>query len=299
MAPASPSPDRAADAGRSRSPTSPTRRCRSRTEPPPVPPGPTCRCRSCRSDARLPVRTELPQEPPPAASPGQWPTSRCPPARAGQPEPPGEPQETEVFFIFTRAPRRRPERPARPERQAARGARARRKPRQPRRARRAARASRATATGGSASPAAREEQPAPGAAAAAGEADRPGQPVRGPDGAQAPELSPGGRCRTHAAAIRLDKWLWQARFCKSRALAARLIADGAVRVNAVRVVKPATAVRVGDGLSFAHGGRVRAVRIRALGTRRGPATEARRSTPTSTPRRARRRPLNPTRQADT
>ena len=35
------------------------------------------------------------------------------------------------------------------------------------------------------------------------------------------------------AAIRLDKWLWQARFCKSRALAARLVADGAVRVNAV------------------------------------------------------------------
>ena len=48
-----------------------------------------------------------------------------------------------------------------------------------------------------------------------------------------------------------------------------------MRVNAVRVTKPATAVRVGDGLSFAQGGRVRAVRIRALGTRRGPAPEAR------------------------
>ena len=78
-----------------------------------------------------------------------------------------------------------------------------------------------------------------------------------------------------AASIRLDKWLWQARFCKSRGLAARLIADGAVRVNAVRVTKPATSVRVGDGLSFALADRVRAVRIRALGVRRGPATEAR------------------------
>ena len=76
-------------------------------------------------------------------------------------------------------------------------------------------------------------------------------------------------------AIRLDKWLWQARFCKSRALAARLISDGAVRVNAVRVTKPATTVRVGDGLSFAQGGVVRAIRVRALGTRRGPAPEAR------------------------
>jgi ribosome-associated heat shock protein Hsp15 len=77
------------------------------------------------------------------------------------------------------------------------------------------------------------------------------------------------------ATIRLDKWLWQARFCKSRALATRLIGGGAVRVNSVRVSKPATTVRVGDGLSFALAGRVRAVRILALGTRRGPAAEAR------------------------
>jgi ribosome-associated heat shock protein Hsp15 len=75
--------------------------------------------------------------------------------------------------------------------------------------------------------------------------------------------------------IRLDKWLWQARFCKSRALAAKLISGGVVRVNAERVQKPATELRVGDGLSFAVGGRVRAVRVLALGTRRGPATEAR------------------------
>jgi ribosome-associated heat shock protein Hsp15 len=76
-------------------------------------------------------------------------------------------------------------------------------------------------------------------------------------------------------AIRLDKWLWHARFCKSRAVAARLVTDGVVRLNATRVQKPATAVRVGDGLSFAIGGRIRTVRILALGTRRGPATEAR------------------------
>jgi len=74
--------------------------------------------------------------------------------------------------------------------------------------------------------------------------------------------------------IRLDKWLWHARFCKSRAIAAKLVTDGAVRINAVRVTKPATALRVGDGLSFAQGNRVRAVRVLALGTRRGPAPEA-------------------------
>jgi ribosome-associated heat shock protein Hsp15 len=78
-----------------------------------------------------------------------------------------------------------------------------------------------------------------------------------------------------APAIRLDKWLWQARLCKTRATAARLVGSGAVRVNAVRVLKPATALRVGDGLSFAQGGRVRVLRVQALGTRRGPAPEAR------------------------
>ena len=41
------------------------------------------------------------------------------------------------------------------------------------------------------------------------------------------------------------------------------------------MTKPATTVRVGDGLSFAQGGVVRAIRVRALGTRRGPAPEAR------------------------
>jgi ribosome-associated heat shock protein Hsp15 len=101
-------------------------------------------------------------------------------------------------------------------------------------------------------------------------------------------------------AIRLDKWLWQARFCKSRALAAKLIAAGAVRVNSVRVVKPATTVKVGDGLSFAQGAHIRAVRILAIGTRRGPAPEARTlyADLESAPAGARDSGLEPTREAD-
>ncbi len=74
--------------------------------------------------------------------------------------------------------------------------------------------------------------------------------------------------------IRLDKWLWQARFFKTRGLAARAITEGRVRVNATRVTKPATTVTIGDGLTFVQGGRVRVVRICALGQRRGPAPEA-------------------------
>jgi ribosome-associated heat shock protein Hsp15 len=78
----------------------------------------------------------------------------------------------------------------------------------------------------------------------------------------------------HPEGIRLDKWLWQARFCKSRAIAQRLIEAGKVRVNAARVTKPSATVRVGDGISFAYASRVHAVRVAALGDRRGPASEA-------------------------
>lgn len=75
--------------------------------------------------------------------------------------------------------------------------------------------------------------------------------------------------------IRLDKWLWHARFCKTRKLAADLIARGGVRLNSRRVTKPATPLRVGDGLAFAAFGQVHALRVRGLGSRRGPAPEAR------------------------
>jgi ribosome-associated heat shock protein Hsp15 len=76
-------------------------------------------------------------------------------------------------------------------------------------------------------------------------------------------------------AIRLDKWLWQARLCKTRTVASRLVAEGAVRVNAERVLKPATLLRIGDGVTFAQGRTIRVLRVRALGLRRGPAPEAR------------------------
>ena len=76
------------------------------------------------------------------------------------------------------------------------------------------------------------------------------------------------------ATIRIDKWLFQARFLKSRGLAADLIAEGRLRVNGQPTDKPARAVGPGDVLTFALHGRVRVVRIIDLGERRGPATEA-------------------------
>lgn len=73
---------------------------------------------------------------------------------------------------------------------------------------------------------------------------------------------------------RLDKWLWQARFFKTRGLSARLVADGHCRVDGERVHKPATQVGPGAVLTFPQASRIRVVRIIALGTRRGPASEA-------------------------
>lgn len=76
------------------------------------------------------------------------------------------------------------------------------------------------------------------------------------------------------ATVRLDKWLWQARFFKTRTLAAKVVSGGHVRVNATRVAKPAHTVGEGDALTFAAGNRIRVVKILAVGTRRGPAPEA-------------------------
>ena len=75
-------------------------------------------------------------------------------------------------------------------------------------------------------------------------------------------------------AIRLDKWLWHARFCKTRSLAAKLVAGGRIRIDGRPVEKSHAAVRPGQVLTFALHDHVRVVRVLAPGTRRGPAPEA-------------------------
>ena len=75
--------------------------------------------------------------------------------------------------------------------------------------------------------------------------------------------------------IRADKWLWHARFFKSRALAAKAICGGHLRVDGRKVLKPAHALRPGETLTFVQARRVRVVRITHLAQRRGPAPEAR------------------------
>ena len=76
------------------------------------------------------------------------------------------------------------------------------------------------------------------------------------------------------AAMRLDKWLWAARFFKTRALAAEAADRGRVEVNGL-AAKPARELHAGDSLALRlDGGITRTVVIRALSAQRGPAPVA-------------------------
>jgi ribosome-associated heat shock protein Hsp15 len=74
--------------------------------------------------------------------------------------------------------------------------------------------------------------------------------------------------------LRIDKWLWAARFFKTRSLAAQAVDGGRVRLNGVRV-KPAKEVKPGDELTVHIGELEWVIDVRALSVRRGPAAAAR------------------------
>lgn len=75
------------------------------------------------------------------------------------------------------------------------------------------------------------------------------------------------------ASVRLDLWLWAARFFKTRALAKQAIETGKVEIGGQRA-KPARGVRIGDALKIARGEEVFEVEVRGLSDTRGPASVA-------------------------
>lgn len=74
--------------------------------------------------------------------------------------------------------------------------------------------------------------------------------------------------------MRLDKWLWHARFFKTRSLATRYIEKSRCRIDGRATDKPHVEVTPGMVLTFALGPKVRVVKVVALGERRGPPEEA-------------------------
>jgi len=76
-----------------------------------------------------------------------------------------------------------------------------------------------------------------------------------------------------AERLRIDKWLWAARFFKTRSLAADAVEGGKVHLSGARI-KPAKAVGIGDMLEIRIGHFVFVVAVRGLSPRRGPASEA-------------------------
>jgi ribosome-associated heat shock protein Hsp15 len=73
---------------------------------------------------------------------------------------------------------------------------------------------------------------------------------------------------------RLDQWLWFARFAKSRSLASRCCTAGVVILNGVVVRKARRLIRIGDIIVVPQGVLCRTIRVKALGSRRGPSSEA-------------------------
>jgi ribosome-associated heat shock protein Hsp15 len=75
--------------------------------------------------------------------------------------------------------------------------------------------------------------------------------------------------------LRVDKWLWFARFARTRTSAAKIVTEARFRVNGQPTDKAHYAIRPGDVLTFALGPHIRIIKILALAARRGGAPEAR------------------------
>ena len=93
-----------------------------------------------------------------------------------------------------------------------------------------------------------------------------------PEPLRAPESGPGRRAPPPT--LRIDRWLWAARFFRTRTSAAAAVSGGKVHHNGQRI-KPARAVRPGDRLDIRRGDERWEVTVLATAVRRGPASEAR------------------------
>ena len=74
--------------------------------------------------------------------------------------------------------------------------------------------------------------------------------------------------------LRIDKWLWYARFFKSRTMAGKLCASNRLRLNSQVIGKSNATLKIGDVLTFPKEKEIRVIKVVELGSHRGPASEA-------------------------
>ena len=86
-------------------------------------------------------------------------------------------------------------------------------------------------------------------------------------------MAPSRNANRTLGRLRIDKWLWAARFYKTRSLAARAMEGGKVKLNGERV-KPGKEVKVGDEIELRSGELHWLVEVRGVALKRGPAAEA-------------------------
>ncbi len=74
--------------------------------------------------------------------------------------------------------------------------------------------------------------------------------------------------------MRIDKWLWVARMCKTRGQAQKLVSGGHLRLDGAPMTKPHRQVRHGNVLTFSKGDMIRVIKVIGMAARRGKAVEA-------------------------
>ena len=74
--------------------------------------------------------------------------------------------------------------------------------------------------------------------------------------------------------IRVDKWLWYARFFKTRSLSSRFITANGIKLNGKKIFKQSALVSPGDRVTLSMGNDLKIIEILNCGSRRGPASEA-------------------------
>jgi len=75
-------------------------------------------------------------------------------------------------------------------------------------------------------------------------------------------------------AQRLDKWLWHARFAKTRTLAQKMVTAGCVRINRQKVSSPSRQIKIGEFLTLSLPKQIKIIEVVAFATRRGPFRDA-------------------------